>query len=96
VVANRAPRSPDGGERACDVRRAPQPEPEVRDAAGLARPARLALEDDHVAAAGRLRLDEVALLVDGDNAEDRLIERQRALRIANGQRHVREAVRLHE
>ena len=53
-----------------------QAKPEVRDAAGLAGPPRLALEDDHVAAAGRLRLDEILLLVDRDDAEDRLIEGQ--------------------
>jgi hypothetical protein len=95
VVANRTAGGPDGGERVHDVSRATQAEPEVHDATGLAGPARLALEDEHVAAARRLSLHEVPLFADRDDAEDRLIEGEGTLWIANGQRYVREAVRLH-
>jgi hypothetical protein len=78
-----------------DVRRVAQPKPEVCDTADSAGLARLALEDQHIPAAWRLSLDEVASLVHRDDADDGLVKAQRTLRIANGERHVRQAVRLH-
>ena len=72
-----------------------QPKPEMYDPAGPARLARLALKDQHIPAARRLGLDEVALLVDGDDAEDGLVKAQRTLRITDGERNVREAVCFH-
>ena len=82
-------------ERAVDVRRLLQSEPEVRDPAALAGLVRLALEDDHVTRARRLHLHEIGGLVDRHHTEDRLIEGGRPLRIANGECDVRQAVRLH-
>jgi hypothetical protein len=94
VVANRAAGGPNGGQRSNDVIRATQPKPEVYDAAGLSGLARFALEDQHVPAAWRLGLDEVALLVDRNDAEDGLVKAQGTLRIADSERKVREAVRF--
>jgi hypothetical protein len=63
------------------------------NAAGPAGLTRFAFEDEHVPAARRLCLDRVALLVDSDDAEHGLVEAQGTLRIADGERHMREAVR---
>ena len=49
----------------------------------------------HIAAAWRLRLNEIALHVDGHDPDDGLVEAERFLRVAHGQRHMRQAVCVH-
>jgi len=66
----------------------------MRDAAALPGLLWLFLEHEHITRAGCLRLDEIVLFVDRDYAENGFVEGQRALRIAHGQRHVRQAVRF--
>lgn len=95
MLANGAAGGPNGCQRSSNVGRATQPKPEMYDASNPARLARLALEDQHVPAARSLGLDEVVLFVDGDDAKDNLVKAQGTLRIADGKRNVREAVRLH-
>ena len=65
----------------------------MRHTAAAPGPPRATLEHDHVARPGRLRLNEAGVPVHGDDAEHRRIERERALRIADGQRDVGQAVR---
>jgi hypothetical protein len=52
------------------------------------------LEHQHVPSSRRLGLNEIAVLIDGNDAEDGLIKAKRSFRVANGERDVREAVRF--
>src|SRR5688500_4852107 len=56
----------------------------------------MSLEHEHVAAAGRLRLDEVFTAIDGDAADDGLVEAKRSLGVTHVQRDVRQTERLHD
>jgi hypothetical protein len=93
VAANAAAGRFDGLDGSRDVGGFRQPEAEVRHASRLAGMSS-ALEDEHVAAAGRLCLDEIGLFVDRDGAKDPTVELERALRVFDGQGNVRQAVRL--
>src|SRR6185503_18668113 len=80
--------------RVLNVLRPLQTKSKVHHAARLSCLPRLALEDDHVATAWRLDLNEVLALVDRNDAEHVLIKARRALRISHGEGHVCETVRL--
>src|SRR4030095_707150 len=66
-----------------------QPEAEVHHTAVLTSVPRLTLEDEHVPAARRLRLNEVALHVDGYDTDHCVVEAERLLRIAYGEGDMR-------
>jgi hypothetical protein len=83
VLTHLAAGGSNGCHSALDVRGALQPEAEVCDAADLAGLAWLAFKDQYVTAAWCLGLDEVSLCVHRHDAEDRLVEVQRPLRIAH-------------
>ena len=57
----------------------------------LAGELRFRFEDEDVARARRLQLDEAVLPVDLDGAEDVAVELRRAIDVANRHRHVRQA-----
>jgi hypothetical protein len=76
MVSNRSTSSLDGSQSLSDVSRAAQPKPEVNDAANPAGLPRLAFEDEYIPTARRLGLNEVTLLVNRDDAENGLIERE--------------------
>ena len=64
----------------------------MRDAAGFAGLRLVPLEDQDVAAARRLRLDEIGVAIDRDDAEHRLIEAQRPLGVSDRERDMRQSV----
>src|SRR5579864_8735966 len=94
LAADRAAGPLHGARRLLDVRGVGQPEAEVEDAAALAGLLQVRLEDQDVPAARGLHLDEVGVAVDRLHAGDLLVEAQRPLGIADGERHVRHAVGL--
>ncbi len=89
MVANRRSGGSNSDQRSIDVGCATQPKPEVYDDADPAGLARFALEDEYVPTAWCLGLDEIVLLVDGDDTKYGLIEPQGTARIANGECNVR-------
>ena len=90
LVANDSARSLYSRARTCDIRRPSQSKPEMDHAALPSGTPGLALEDQHVTAAGSLGLHEIRILVDRYDSKDGLIETQGPLRIADRERDVRE------
>ena len=80
--------------RAVDVLGPFQPEPEVREAARAPGRLRVLLERDHVVRTRALHLDAARVAVVLLHAEHRAVELERALRIADREVDVREAVGL--
>jgi len=76
-----------------DRRRVDETKSKMRDSAGLADVALASLKHQHVARAGRLRLDELVPAIHGDHAEHRFIKAERALDIGHRECEVREPVR---
>ena len=95
MVSNRSTGSLDGSQGLSDVSRAAQPKPEVNDAANPAGLPWLAFEDEHIPAALRLRLNEVTLLVNGDDAENGLVKPEGTKGVANSESNMCEAVCFH-
>src|SRR5262249_12383602 len=83
-----------GGRRSVDVLRILQPEAEVRDAARLPRFLRVPLEDQDVAGAGRLQLDERVASIDLHRTEDTLVEARCPRDVLDRDRDVRQPVGL--
>jgi len=94
MLPDRAARGLNRRQGLSDAVRMTQPESEVLDATAPAGMSWLALENQHVVAARSLRLDEAAFFVDGDDTDDRTIESQRALWIANREGNMGQAVGL--
>jgi hypothetical protein len=94
MLPDRAARGLNRRQGLSDAVRVTKPEPEVLDATTPAGMSRLALENQHVAAARSLRLDEAAFFVDRDDTDNRTIESQRALWIANREGNVGQPVGL--
>ena len=76
MLADGSTRGLDRLQRTADVGRPLQPEAEVDDATGVAGRLGPPLENEHVARRGRLRLNEVGLLVDRNDAQDSVVERE--------------------
>jgi len=66
----------------------------VRDAAVLARPLGFLVEDDDIARSGRLGLDEPLVTIDGDDAQNLLVECKRPLGVTNRTGNVCQAMRF--
>lgn len=75
----------------CDRGRVHQAEAEVGDVAASSAGSRRSLEHEDVAGPRRLCLDEIPLAIDGDHAEDPLVEPERARRTLHAQRKMGEA-----
>lgn len=56
---------------------------------------RIALEYDHVAGSGRLRLEECAIVINAPHAKDGAIELEGSLRLSHGQCDMCQAVRAY-
>src|SRR5438876_4436522 len=83
-----ATRALDGERGLVDVARVGEPETEVLDAARLSNAVSTFLEDEDVARAWRLRLEEMRLPIDGKHAEHIVVELERSIQVAHCQGEV--------